>query len=69
LEAYGGAYQPEERLEGVGDMPTQEEITKENNMSEEEAEQQPGDETIEMEPAVGGKIIPQKKKKMIWGIK
>jgi hypothetical protein len=46
LEADGGAYQPEEWLEGVGDMPTQEELT-EANLSEEETEQQLNDETTE----------------------
>jgi hypothetical protein len=35
---------------GVGDTPTQEELT-EANMSEEEAEQQLSDETIELESA------------------
>jgi hypothetical protein len=39
LEAYGGAYQPEEQLEKVGREPTQEELIEETNMSEEEAEQ------------------------------
>jgi hypothetical protein len=37
LETYGGAYQPEERLERVRDMPTQEKMT-EIKMLEEEVE-------------------------------
>jgi hypothetical protein len=48
LEADGGAYQPEEWMEGVGDMPAKEELT-EDNLSEEESEQQLSDETIGME--------------------
>jgi hypothetical protein len=55
LELNGGAYQPEEQLEGVGDMPTQEELTEETNMSEKEAEQQLTDETAELEPTTGWK--------------
>jgi hypothetical protein len=40
LEVDGGAYQPEERLEEIGDM------------SKEEAEQQLGDKTVGLESAV-----------------
>jgi hypothetical protein len=54
LETDGGAYHPEEQLEGVGDMPTQEELT-EANLSEEEVEQQLSDETAELDPAAGWK--------------
>jgi hypothetical protein len=50
LETDGGAYQPEERLERVGDIPTQEELT-EIKMSEEEDEQQLDDETAELKSA------------------
>jgi hypothetical protein len=51
LETDGGAYQPGEKLEEVGDMPTQEELTEETNMSEEEAEQQLSEETTGLESA------------------
>jgi len=47
LEADREAYQPKEWLEGFGDMTTQEELKK-IKMSKEEAEQQLGDETVEL---------------------
>jgi hypothetical protein len=55
LETYGGAYQPEERLKRVGDIPTQEELTK-ANLSEEEVEQQLDDETTELNSAADWKL-------------
>jgi hypothetical protein len=55
LETDGGAYQPEERLEGIGDMPTQEELI-EANLSEEEFEKQLGDETVGLESATEWKL-------------
>jgi hypothetical protein len=39
-------------LEGVGDMPTQEEL-REANMLKEKTEQQLDDETAELEPGTG----------------
>jgi hypothetical protein len=52
LETDRGAYQLREQLEGVGDMPAQEEMT-EANMSEEEVEQQLNDKTAELESVAG----------------
>jgi hypothetical protein len=52
LETDGGAYQPQEQLEEVEVIPTQEELT-EANLSEEEAEQQLSDGTAELEFAAG----------------
>jgi hypothetical protein len=63
LESDGGTYQPEEWLEGVGDMPTQEELTREVNMSEEEAEQQLSDETMELESAAEWKTSATRRSK------
>jgi len=39
LEIDGGAYQPGDKLDEVEEMPTQEEIIEEDNMSVEETEQ------------------------------
>jgi hypothetical protein len=49
LETDGGAYQPREQLEEVGDVPAKE-LT-ETNMSEGETEQQLSEETAELESA------------------
>jgi hypothetical protein len=51
LEADGEAYQPEERLEGAGDIPTGE--LAEAKLSEGETEQQLNDGTAELKFAVG----------------
>ena len=67
MEADEGAYHLGEKLEEVGDVPT-EELTEETNMSEEEAGQQLGDETAELEPAAGWKYNATKEEERNMGV-